>query len=205
MKRLVIGAAAALGAACAMAAPASAQVSGQGGPIEISADNLEALTNDGRYIWTGNVDAIQANSRLRTTKLTMNCDRGQVPANATAAERAGQACREIRNFVAEGQVFYITPDERMRADRAEYDYTSDVITLTGDVILTRGDEGAIRGRRLVYEVSAGRATMTGDPAASGGSGRVIGQFSTSPRSTASATPAPAATPAPTPTAPPSNR
>jgi lipopolysaccharide export system protein LptA len=52
------------------------------------------------------------------------------------------------------------PDLRIRGDRAEYDDPTDTITITGDVIMTRGNEAVMRGTRIVYNVGQGVSRMT---------------------------------------------
>jgi lipopolysaccharide export system protein LptA len=73
---------------------------------------------------------------------------------------AEQPCEEIRQLIAEANVLYTAPDLKIRGDRAEYDYPTDTITITGDVIMTRGDEAVIRGTQIVYNVGAGLSRMT---------------------------------------------
>jgi lipopolysaccharide export system protein LptA len=63
-------------------------------------------------------------------------------------------------MIAEGNVLYVAPDIKIRGDRAEYDYAADTITITGDVISSRGDEGVVRGTKIVYSVGEGRVKVT---------------------------------------------
>ena len=48
----------------------------------------------------------------------------------------------------------------IRGDRAEYDYPTDTITVTGMVIMARGKEGVVRGNKVVYQVGPGLVTVT---------------------------------------------
>lgn len=165
-------------AAAVLACGAShAQIGSSDAPIEINADEAEYLQNEGRGVWLGNVVAIQAESRITTDKLTMICQKGQ----ATNGE--APACEAIERLVAEGNVYYSAPDVRIKGDRALYDYPSDTITITGDVILSRGADGVVRGKQVVYQVSEGRTVITA------GNDRVTSIFTPAPRSeSAPATP-----------------
>lgn len=146
--------------AVAVAATAHAQLGSGGGPIEIKADRLEVLDAERRAVYSGNVDASQGETRLRSERLIIEFD---PPAQgATSTSGLGSGFGEVRKLIAEQQVFYITPGERVRGDRAEYDYVADTITLTGDVVLSRGEDGVINGTRLVLEVGSGRATVTSE-------------------------------------------
>lgn len=181
----------ALGLSGVAIAPAHAQIAQQGGPIEVNADALEALTNEGRYIYTKNVDAVQGDARLKSDKLTVICDAAPADPKAQARDRAAQSCGGgVRTLIAEGNVYYLTPDGRIKGDRAEYDYSTKVITITGNVVLARGSESVVNGRKLIYEVDAGRATMTND------GGRVTSFFTPQKTDKAAAPASPGASPSP---------
>ncbi len=143
---------AAAGGLAAMPA-AHGQIGRSDAPIEITSERSEYLQKEGRGVYIGNVKAVQANSVVTTDKLTAVCSRAE----------SGD-CEEIRTMIAEGNVLYVAPEVKIRGDRAEYDYASDTITITGNVISSRGDEGVIRGTKIVYSVGEGRVviTATGD-------------------------------------------
>ncbi|MDZ4759707.1 MAG: LptA/OstA family protein [Alphaproteobacteria bacterium] len=138
------------------AGAAHAQLSPDGdAPIEVTSDKVEALRDEGRAIYSSNVNAVQGDTRIQSDKLTILCSR----AVAVPGAAPDNSC-EIEQMIAEGNVYYTTPDEKIRGDRAEYDYRTDTITVTGDVIMARGEDGVIRGRKLVFQVSEGHATIT---------------------------------------------
>lgn len=168
------------------AATAQAQIGQSDAPLEIVSNKSEYLQNEGRGVYTGNVVATQGESRITTDKLTFICSK-----TTTAS---GQAeCDEIEVLIAEGKVFYIAPDVRIRGDRAQYDFPSDTITITGDVILSRGDDGVVRGTNVVYSIGEGRTVITA------GNNRVTSVFNTAKKPETPAQPtlgAPAPAPAP---------
>jgi lipopolysaccharide export system protein LptA len=135
---------------------AAAQISNSNAPVEVTAGRMEALRSEGRAIYTENVNAVQGETRILTDRLTIVCAQEETPPGQVETDD----CEEIVQMIAEGNVFYTTPNERIRGDRAEYDYRTDTITVTGDVIMSRGTDGVIRGTRLVYNVTEGRATIT---------------------------------------------
>lgn len=71
---------------------------------------------------------------------------------------------------ATGSVYFVTPEQTIRGDRAVYTPANDTIILTGDVILTQGDN-VMTGGRLVYNTRTEAAQMEG-----GSGGRVQGVF-----------------------------
>ncbi len=176
------------GAAAAMllAGPAIAQIGRGDAPVEITSKQGEYLQNEGRGVYTGDVVATQGESRITTDKLTVLCSKTKPAAGEEPV------CEAMEELIAEGRVFYTAPDVKIRGDRAQYDYTADTITITGDVILSRGNEGVVRGTQVVYKVAEGRTVITA------GSNRVTSIFTpASKRDPAPATtPAPAATPRP---------
>lgn len=173
---------AAAGAAMAVA-PAHAQIGQSDAPIEITSRQGEYLQNEGRMVYTGNVVATQGTSQITTDKLTGVCSKPATPSS-------DPQCDTLEVLIAEGNVYYIAPDVRIRGDRAQYNFTTDTITITGDVILSRGKDGVVRGTNVVYSIGEGRTIITA------GEKRVTTVFNTAPKPTEPATP-PAA-PAPTP-------
>jgi lipopolysaccharide export system protein LptA len=164
---------------------AHAQLGGRGdAPIFVESDTLEGFQRDGRAVYQGNVRATQGDSQLTTDKLTAVCS--QTVASSAAA--AG-ACEEIRSLIAENNVLFTAPKLQIKGDRAEYDYPTDTITITGDVIMTRDKDAVIRGKKVVYQVSAGLASIS----SSGDRVQAIltPQQSSRPAQPAPSTPAPA--------------
>ena len=74
---------------------------------------------------------------------------------------------------ATGNVYFVTPDQTIRGDRAVYVLADDEVILTGDVILTQG-QNVLTGGRLVYNTRTEAARMEGGSGAQGG--RIRGVF-----------------------------
>lgn len=188
--KLILAAATALAASVFACAPASAQINSCDAPIEVSSlKDLVYSRAEGTFSYSDNVRVIQCGSQITTDKLTIYCDR---PAGKPSSG-APDACDPISRIVADGKVIYATPNEKIRGDHAEYDYGADTITITGDVIMARGDEGVVRGTKVVYQVGKGLVTITSDDK------RVFSIFNT--RKPAGQTPAAATPPAPAAPAP----
>ncbi|MET0547569.1 MAG: LptA/OstA family protein [Caulobacterales bacterium] len=187
--RQTAAAALAIAAAC-IAAPASAQIGKSGGPVDIESDSLQVVDAERKAVFSGNVDAQQGDSRLKSRRLTVYF--GAKKANATGnstGDALGASFGEIDKLLAEGDVLYLTPTERARGDTGVYEMKTDTITLTGGVIVTRGDN-VIKGDRMVIEVSSGKTTITSNARSTTGKPpRVRGVFQPSSKPTA----APAAT------------
>lgn len=77
---------------------------------------------------------------------------------------------DLSRVEAVGNVYFVTPEQTIRGDRAVYTPSNDTIVLTGDVILTQG-ENVMTGGRLTYNTRTEAAEMDG-----AGNGRVQGVF-----------------------------
>ncbi len=101
----------------------------------------------------GRAEVVQGRNRLRADSIT-----GFVSDGA------------LRRVEASGNVYFVTPDQTMRGDRAVYTLASNEVVVTGDVILTQG-QNVLTGGRLVYNTRTEAARMEG-PA----NGRIRGVF-----------------------------
>ncbi|MEL7130065.1 MAG: LptA/OstA family protein [Pseudomonadota bacterium] len=136
------------------ALPAVAQLSPDGGPIQINADRLDVLERENKATYVGNVDVLQASARLRSDKLTINFK----SSGEGRQGGVGGSFGAPDTMVAEGEVFYVTPDLKARGDRGVYTADTDTVLLTGNVILERGEDIAV-GECLTLEISAGKSTL----------------------------------------------
>ena len=109
-------------------------------------------------ILRGRAEATQGGNRFRADTLTL------VSSDGGSLERAEAA----------GTVYFVTPDQSMRGDRAVYNLGNGEIVVTGNVILTQG-QNVLTGSRLVYNINTETARMDGAPRGAAGS-RVQGVF-----------------------------
>jgi len=179
MATLVAGLALLGGVGLSMAAHAqgrSGPLSGNGGPVDISADELEVVNAEHRAIWKGNVEAKQGESRMRTPLLNVFFgEKEGAAASAPAGGVAGQNWGAIERMEAEGPVYYVTPTQQARGDHGTYIAATDTITLTGNVVVAQ-DKNVLQGEKLVIETKTGRSTMVSTAKGRNASGRVRGVF-----------------------------
>jgi len=139
-----------LAATCAAlfsAMTAHAQITAPGsGPVDISAADFELVEERDMIVYTGDVNAVRGDARLRADRLEAYFGFG---ANGR---------REIHRIVAAGDVFYITANEIARGNAGEYDLLGDSITLTGDVVLTQGCNVST-GESLSVDLGSGFARL----------------------------------------------
>jgi lipopolysaccharide export system protein LptA len=161
--------------ALAAAAPAAAQLApNSDAPLDVTADELEVVNNQCTSIWRGSAEALQDTARLRADVLTARFQSKPGSANA-AAGGANNNCGDLIGMEARGSVYYVTPQQRVRADRAVYDASSETITMTGDVVAVQG-QNVLRGTRMVFNTRTGQGQMQGQTTGRNKSGRVRGVF-----------------------------
>lgn len=146
----------AAGLTALMSFSAAAQISGNSGPIQIEADRLDFLDQENQAVYVGNVDAQQGDARIRAEKLTIFFEEGNAGGDESAI---GGSVGAVKRLLAEGTVYYMTPDEKARGNQGVYNYQDNTITLTGDVTVTRG-ENVITGDKLLINVGSGRSTIS---------------------------------------------
>jgi lipopolysaccharide export system protein LptA len=153
--RILLTATAALALAAGGVAMAQTRPNTSNQPIGYGADTGE-LTNTAVSL-RGRAEITQGQSRLR----------------ANAIEGARDASGGLTRIEASGDVYYVTPTETIRGDRAIYTVSDATVVVTGDVILTQG-QNVLTGARLSYNVDTGQARIEGGGGQNGG--RVRGVF-----------------------------
>ena len=158
---LIAAAVAALGAA----APAAAQFAQNSkAPIAADADHLEHVGSQCLSTYQGNVEAQQDTARLRTDVLRIY--------QAKTSKGSGSTdCGDIVRIEADGSVYYVTPRQRVKGDKAVYEAGSGTITVTGDVVAVQ-DKNVMRGDRMVINVNTGDGQMEANATGRNKPGRV---------------------------------
>jgi len=170
--------AAALALGLAFAAPAHAEKTtkdsssafgniGGGGkePIKIDADRLDVFDKENKAIFAGNVVAVQGESTIRCTTMTVYYKRGKDKAEGgDEAAPKNPAENGIKKVECAGPVTVTQKDQVATGDNAVFDQDAKRIVLTGNVVLSQC-QNVTRGQRLVYDMASGRANM--DPVAGG--------------------------------------
>jgi lipopolysaccharide export system protein LptA len=174
MNRLTAGLLCAAG--LALGGPATAQLSQGNAPIDIFANELELVDAQHLAIWRGQVDALQGQNRLRADVVNIYFSGKPTPGeSASEGASPGRNWGKVDHMVADGHVYFVTPQQNARGDHAVYDLAPDTVTMTGDVIVVQG-QSVIRGQKLVIDVRSGHATMVSSTEGRAQSGRVRGIF-----------------------------
>jgi lipopolysaccharide export system protein LptA len=187
----------------------SSPLGGLGGdskePIKIDADKLDVLDKDNRAVFSGNVVAVQGETTVRCSIMTVFYEgRGgqqngagaarATPAPATPAAPGAAPAQSndssIKRIECKGPVTVVSKTQAATSDNAVFDRAANKVFMTGNVALNDGPN-ITRGEKLTYDTVTGVAKVEG--------GRVQGFFvpnSTEPgaKPAAGATPGKPATP-----------
>src|SRR5271168_4854279 len=96
------------------------------GPIDITADNGTLVNSTCEATWSGAAEALQGNSRLRANVIKAFLKK-KPPTGATQPGAAGSSaagagnpsdCGATERIEADGNVFYVTPDQVAHGDHA---------------------------------------------------------------------------------------
>ena len=151
--------AAALFPASAFAQTAGFELSSDA-PIQIEADKLDVLDNEGKAIFTGNVEVVQGEITFRAGEMIVTYAR-----EAEAAGAAGGlgSAGNIRRIDASGAVVISSGEQVATGDEAAFDMASETVTLSGEKVVLTDAGNVITGCRLVIRMKTGNAEV--DPCA----------------------------------------
>ena len=134
-------------------------------PIDIASDHIEVQDRANRAIWTGNVHAVQGDMTMDAERMTVAYAHGATPG----------ADPQIQRIDASGGVTVVSPSERAKGNFGIYDLNRKLITLIGNVALTRGTN-TVRPRAATENAYANSPSFastdrrTGLPSSWSGSG-----------------------------------
>jgi len=142
-------------------------------PVKINADLLEVRDKDKVATFSGDVHVVNGDTELRCRSLVVFYDEDTGNAkNMKAAEPGPSGEKSIKRIEAKGGVTVTQKDQNASGDAAIFNMRENVVTLTGNVVVTRGQD-VLRGQRLVVDLTNGVSKMD--------QGRVEGLFQSGPR------------------------
>jgi len=119
-------------------------------PIEVSADNLSVDPEDGSAVFEGNVLVAQGDLRLSADLIRVEY--------ATDAE--GNRSPSIGQVTATGGVTFVNGPDAAEAREAVYSVETASLVLSGDVLLTQG-QNIVSGDALFVDLEAGTGRIEG--------------------------------------------
>src|ERR1700732_759586 len=136
-------------------------------PVQIEAASLEVRDKNKMATFSGDVQVVQGDTTMKCQKLVVfygqevGIGQGGPPAPDTkpAPTLGGpKGAQNIRRIEARGGVTVITKDQNASGDLGVYDLIAKTITLTGNVVVSQG-QNVIHGERVVVDTVSGNARV----------------------------------------------
>jgi lipopolysaccharide export system protein LptA len=159
-----------------------AQGQSQDLPVQIDAKTLEVHDRSKTATFAGNVKVVQGDTTMTCRTLVVfygqeigGSDKPPPPAAPPAANASGGAgpnAQNIRKIEAHGDVTVVSKDQRATGDLGVYDLPAKTITLSGNVVVSQGNN-VIHGERVIVDTVTGNAHVEAAPGASQGRVRAL--------------------------------
>jgi lipopolysaccharide export system protein LptA len=155
-------------------------------PVQIEAGTLEVHDKTKTATFSGNVQVVQGDTTMKCHSLVvfygqevgLGGSEPEVTATTPAKSNLGMphGAQNIRRIEAHGAVTVLTKDQSASGDLGVYDLKTKTITLSGNVVVSQG-QNVIHGERVVVDTETGNARVeSGSSAPTGtsaaGAGRV---------------------------------
>jgi lipopolysaccharide export system protein LptA len=140
-------------------------------PVQIEAASLEVRDKSKMATFSGDVQVVQGDTTMKCQKLVVFYGQevgiaqagaqggAQAPDAKPAPAPAGpKGAQNIRRIEARGGVTVITKDQNASGDLGVYDLINKTITLTGNVVVSQG-QNVIHGERVVVDTVTGNARV----------------------------------------------
>jgi lipopolysaccharide export system protein LptA len=127
-------------------------------PIKIDSDRLDVFDRENKAVFTGSVVAVQGDSTMRCTVLTVFYEQ-----RGKGAERAAGAQGDsIKQLDCTGPVTVVSKDQVATGDNATFDRVNNKVILTCNAALSQC-QNVTRGERIVYDMNTGVANVETAP------------------------------------------
>jgi lipopolysaccharide export system protein LptA len=130
-------------------------------PIRIRAAALEVRDKERIATFTGDVHLVNGDTELRCRAMVVFYDEESAAAGGPKPASAGPAGgQQIRRIEAKGGVAVAQKDQNATGDTAVFNMRENTVALTGNVVVTRGQD-VLRGQRLMVNLTTGVSKMDG--------------------------------------------
>lgn len=141
-----------------------------GAPVEVESDQLDVDDNAKVATFRGDVHAVQGDFNIKSAELYAYYEGGSGLADMAGsvtpkdgAAKDATAATKLSRIEAKRDVVVTSKDgQTATGDWANFDTKSNVVTLGGAVVLTRG-QNVVKGTRLVIDMGSGQTTIDTSP------------------------------------------
>ena len=131
-------------------------------PIQIEADKLEIIDNQNTALLTGNVSVVQGATLLKAR---------QIKVFYLRSDQQSKTNSGIRQIEASGKVAIRSEDNHVTADKASVDMVREFVTLTGNVLISQG-QNIVKGCIVTVDLKRNVSNVKPCGGTSPGSGRI---------------------------------
>ena len=135
-------------------------------PIQIEAAALEMINRKKQATFSGGVKVLKGDATMKSKVLVAFYDNAGSIKSATPGPGGNSS---IRRLEAKGHVVVTQKDQIATSEKAVFDTKANLITMSGDVVLTKCAD-VMRGDRLLVDMTTGDSHLQSD------SGHVRGLF-----------------------------
>ena len=136
-------------------------------PLKIDSASFEVRDKDKMATFSGDVHVTQGDTTLRCKTLVVYYEDHSRSPTLKAAQPGPGGQQQISRLEAKGGVTVNQKDQTATGGTGVYDMKTNTVTLSGNVVVTQG-QNVMRGERLVVDLASGVSRMEG--------GRVQGLF-----------------------------
>jgi lipopolysaccharide export system protein LptA len=127
-------------------------------PVQIEAATLEVRDKQRQATFSGGVKLVQGDTVLKCKMLVVfyedTAAAPQAKKGATPAQAGPGGNQQIKRAEARGDVLVTQKDQTASGENGVFDLKSNTITLTGNVVVTQG-QNVMRGERMIVELTTG--------------------------------------------------
>jgi lipopolysaccharide export system protein LptA len=129
-------------------------------PIKIQAASLEVRDKDRIATFSGDVHLVNGDTELRCKSMVVFYDDEPAASGGTKAAAGSARGQQIRRIEAKGGVVVVQKDQNATGDAAVFNMRENTVMLTGNVVVTRGQD-VLRSQRLTVNLTSGVSKMDG--------------------------------------------
>ncbi len=144
-------------------------------PVHIESATLEVRDKQKEATFSGDVKVTQGDTGMRSKSLVVFYEQdgeGEAGKSMKAATPGPGGQQRIKRLEARGGVIVTQKEQTATGDLGLFDMKTNIVTLTGNVVMTQG-KNVLRGDRLIVDLTSGVSRVE---SGKGGQGRVQGLF-----------------------------
>jgi lipopolysaccharide export system protein LptA len=123
-------------------------------PVQIRAQSFEIRDKQKTATFTGNVHVVQGDTTIRCRSLIVTYEPNASVGGARTTKPGPGGSSQISKLEALGGVIITQKDQTATGDAGLFDLKTNIVTLTGNVVLSQGGN-VMRGERLWVDLNTG--------------------------------------------------